>query len=133
MIKVGVLLANGFEETECIVPIDMLSRTREIEVIKIGICDIQDSCIKIKEGVYKVLGSHQIDMVLETSLQNAMLLIEENIDKISSFDAFMLPGGMRGAENLSKSQFISSVKENVKYNNTQGYGTHIAAQSLTKK
>ena len=36
-------------------------------------------------------------------------------------------------ENLSKSQFISSVKENVKYNNTQGYGTHIAAQSLTKK
>ena len=36
-------------------------------------------------------------------------------------------------ENLSKSQFISSVKENVEYNNTQGYGTHIAAQSLTKK
>lgn len=36
-------------------------------------------------------------------------------------------------ENLSESQFISSVKENVEYNNTQGYGTHIAAQSLTKK
>ena len=36
-------------------------------------------------------------------------------------------------ENLSESQFISSVKENVEYNNSQGYGTHIAAQSLTKK
>lgn len=36
-------------------------------------------------------------------------------------------------ENLSKSQFISSVKENVEYNNTQGYGTQMAAQSLTKK
>ena len=36
-------------------------------------------------------------------------------------------------ENLSKNQFINSVKKNVEYNNTQWYGTHIAAQSLTKK
>lgn len=36
-------------------------------------------------------------------------------------------------ENLSKRQFIDSVKEPTAYNITQGYGTHIAAQSLTKK
>lgn len=106
MLKVGLLLANGFEETECIVPSDILLRTREIELIKVAICDIDDPCINFEDSKYIVKGSHNLDLFLDMNKNDAILLNEKNYSTISAFDAFMLPGGSKGAENLSKSLLV---------------------------
>ncbi|MDE5859261.1 MAG: DJ-1/PfpI family protein [Oscillospiraceae bacterium] len=80
-----VFLAQGFEETEAIAPIDILRRC-EKEVVTVG---IGDNIIK---------GSHGIAVVTDTEDK----LIELNSD----LEMIVLPGGMPGTLNLEKSKIV---------------------------
>ncbi len=79
MKNVAVLLAEGFEEIEALTVVDVLRRA------KIN-CDL------ISIDKEKVVGAHNI--VVE-----ADKLINDDID---NYDMLVFPGGLLGAENLSK-------------------------------
>lgn len=80
-----VYLANGFEETEAITPIDMLRRA-EKKVVTVGVND------------NIVVSSHGIPVVTDTIIQEAPLADE--------LEMIVLPGGMPGTLNLEKSEYI---------------------------
>lgn len=87
--KIAVLLAEGFEEIEAVVPIDVLRRL-EFNVVTASITD-------------KVSGSHGVAFDSDCLIDNL-----ESAD----LDAVILPGGLPGAENLKNSpKVISLVKE----------------------
>ena len=80
-----VYLANGFEETEAITPIDMLRRA-EKKVVTVGI------------GDNIILSSHGIPVVTDTIIQEAPLT--------DDLEMIVLPGGMPGTLNLEKSEYV---------------------------
>lgn len=80
-----VYLANGFEETEAITPIDMLRRA-EKKVVTVGI------------GDNIVVSSHGIPVVTDTIIQEAPLT--------DDLEMIVLPGGMPGTLNLEKSEYV---------------------------
>lgn len=80
MIRVAVLIAPGFEEIEAITPIDTLRRAGVV-VMTLGV------------GSEFVTGAH-----------NIQLECHFNVDDFpSDLDAVIIPGGMPGALNISKS------------------------------
>jgi 4-methyl-5(b-hydroxyethyl)-thiazole monophosphate biosynthesis len=79
MIKISVPLANGFEEIEALVPVDIWRRAG----FEVTMMSISDELI--------VTGSHQISVLADS-------LFDEQ--KISNSDMIFLPGGMPGAKNL---------------------------------
>lgn len=81
-----VFLADGFEETEAITPIDYLKRCEELNVRTVGI------------GSKTVTGSHGITVQAD--------LTEDEVD-IKKTEMIVLPGGMPGTLNLEKSPFVS--------------------------
>ena len=83
--KALVILAQGFEEIEAVIPIDMLRRA-EVEVTVAGV------------GGEAITGSREVIIKPDVSLEECDL----------EPDAVILPGGMPGAENLATS---SKVKE----------------------
>lgn len=82
-----VFLADGFEETEALVPVDLMRRA-ELEVTTVGI----GSCV--------IRGSHGIPVV--TDIDDGQITVDDNTDMI------MLPGGMPGTLNLEKSQAVQN-------------------------
>lgn len=82
-----VFLAQGFEETEAITPIDMLRRA-EKKVITVGI------------GDNIIVSSHGIPVVTDTIAQEAPLTDE--------LEMIILPGGMPGTLNLEKSEYVQA-------------------------
>ncbi len=86
-----VVLADGFEEIEAVTPMDVLRRAG-LEVIVAGV------------GKREVAGAHQI--TVETDL-----MIEQYQELP---DAIVLPGGMPGAENLSKSEALKDLLQKMK-------------------
>ena len=87
--KMAVLLAEGFEEIEAVIPIDVLRRL-EFEVVTVSLGG-------------KVSGSHGI-------IFDPDCLIDA-LDA-AALDAVILPGGLPGAENLKNSpQVINLVRE----------------------
>ncbi|MGN0675202.1 MAG: DJ-1 family glyoxalase III [Oscillospiraceae bacterium] len=80
-----VFLADGFEETEAIAPIDILRRCGK-EVITVG---IGDNIIR---------GSHGIAVVTDT--EDKFIELNENLEMI------ILPGGMPGTINLEASEIV---------------------------
>ena len=82
-----VYLADGFEETEAIAPIDLLRRAGK-QVITVGV------------GDNLVTGSHGIPVVADTIAQEAPLTDE--------LEAIVLPGGMPGTLNLEKSDYVQA-------------------------
>lgn len=84
--KVLVPLANGFEEGEAILPVDMIRRAG-IEVVVAGL----DSSI--------INGAHKI------VIQTDCILADAGID----YDAVFLPGGMPGSENLANSDLLKTI------------------------
>lgn len=84
---VYVFLANGFEETEAIAPIDMLRRAKlDVKTVGIGGRDVESS--------------HGIPMKADISDSEAELS-----DKL---EMIVLPGGTLGTENLDKSPVVQS-------------------------
>lgn len=80
-----VFLANGFEETEAITPVDILRRS-ELDVKTVGI------------GEEVVVSSHGIAVIPDITEVDFML--SDDIDMI------VLPGGMPGTLNLEKSRTV---------------------------
>ena len=90
---VYLFLAEGFEETEAIVTIDILRR---------GYADVKTVSIS---GDKAVTGAHGITVMADISISEV---------KKADAEAFILPGGMPGTKNLAESE---EVKELLLYGN----------------
>ena len=87
-----VLLAEGFEETEAVVPADILRRAGvQVRLVAVGCVGSGNTALCIK-------GAHGIK--IEADLTSAELLAE--IEKGNLPDAVFCPGGMPGSTNLVK-------------------------------
>ena len=83
MPRVCVLMAQGFEEMELVITVDVLRRAGvTVDIVTIG------------ETVEPVVGSRQIRMVPDRVLAG--------LDP-ASYDGVVLPGGLEGTERLGKS------------------------------
>lgn len=80
-----IFLANGFEETEAVTPIDILRRCGK-EVVTVGV------------GGGNVTSSHGITVVADT--EDKLINLDEKLEGI------ILPGGMPGTLNLEKSEAV---------------------------
>ncbi len=80
-----VFLANGFEETEAIAPVDILRRS-ELDVKTVGI------------GEEVVVSSHGIAVIPD--------ITEVDFVPSDDIDMIVLPGGMPGTLNLEKSRTV---------------------------
>lgn len=90
-----ILLADGFEETEAILPADIFKRLN-LDVILAGINDTN------------ICGAHGICLTTQTTIND----ITPN-----NFDVLMLPGGLPGTINLRDSQaVISLIKQSFEQN-----------------
>lgn len=78
-------LANGFEETEAIVPIDLIRRC-EKDLVTVGV------------GGQIIKGSHGIPVFAD--IEEREIVLDENLEMI------ILPGGMPGTINLEKSEYV---------------------------
>lgn len=103
-----VFLANGFEETEAIAPIDILRRS-EKNVVTVGI------------GEEVITSSHGVTVVTDITEVDAVLTDE--------IEMIVLPGGMPGTLNLEKSR---TVREAIDYciKNDKYIGAICAAPSI---
>ena len=88
---VYLFLANGFEETEALTPVDILRRGG-VEVTTVGI------------GGTEITGSHNITVKADIS--------DKEFSVLDRVEGVILPGGMPGTKNLEKS---STVIKAVKY------------------
>ena len=88
MKKAALFLAEGFEEIEAIIPIDVLRRAN-IEVTTISISNSNH-----------VTGAHQITIHADTTFEEA---------DCNLFDAIVLPGGMPGSHNLNAHQKLKEL------------------------
>lgn len=85
-----LFLANGFEETEAISPLDLLRRAGlNVKTVAVG----------TKNGELTVTGAHSIKLVAD--------MHESEIDPDSA-DGVILPGGLPGADNLYASEYVAS-------------------------
>lgn len=80
-----VFLAEGFEETEAVTPIDLLKRAG-FEVVTVGVTG------------KTVTGSHKIPFVCD--------ITADEIDK-DGLEGVILPGGMPGTKNLAASKAVT--------------------------
>ncbi len=91
-------LADGFEETELVAPVDILRRAEA----DVKLVSVEDSLM--------VTGSHGIKIHADISAQDASAL---------EFDAIVFPGGLKGTERLSDSiwteKFIKKAVETGAY------------------
>ncbi len=107
MSKVFIFLATGFEETEAIVPIDILRRAElEVEIV---------SVISKKE----VTGAHGITVVADSLFDNT---------DFSKGEMLILPGGMPGAKNLNEHPGLKKLIMN--YNDKEKYISAICAAPM---
>lgn len=88
MIRVNVLLADGFEEIEALTVVDLLRRAQ----IYVGIVSTGDD--------YQVRGAHGISVQTED--------LFDEVD-FAETDAIVLPGGMPGTTNLKKHEGVRKV------------------------
>lgn len=86
MAKVYVFLANGFEDVEALIPVDVLRRGG-VEVVTVSVVD--DSQV--------VESAHRVQMVADTMFADC---------DFSDADLLMLPGGMPGASNLNEHEGV---------------------------
>ena len=80
-------LADGFEETEAIAPIDLLRRSGK-KVVTVGV------------GDNMVTSSHGVTVVTDTIAQEAALTDE--------LEMIILPGGMPGTLNLENNDYVQA-------------------------
>lgn len=106
-----VFLADGFEETEAIAPIDMLRRAK-FDVKTVGV------------GTATPTSSHKIKVAAD--------ITEAEVKLTPDIDLIVLPGGMPGTLNLERSQTVQSA---IKYcvDNGIPVGAICAAPSILGK
>ena len=98
--SVCILLADGFEESEAIVPADLLKRLG----VNITFCSVTQN----KE----VTGTHGFKLISDTTINN---ITPKN------FDVLMLPGGLPGTTNLRDcDEVISLIQQSHKENKIIG-------------
>ncbi|MEI6754204.1 MAG: DJ-1 family glyoxalase III [Paludibacter sp.] len=95
--KVFVFLADGFEEIEALVPIDIFRRA-DIETITVSITD--DKLVR---------GAHNISVLTDS------LFSETDFSEI---DLIYLPGGMPGTKNLDAHQGLKNLIQDISDKNT---------------
>lgn len=103
-----VYLADGFEETEAVTPIDLLRRGGK-EVVIVGV------------GDNIITSSHGVSIVADTIAQEAPLTDE--------LEMIVLPGGMPGTLNLEKSPYVQAAIDYCVENN-KFIGAICAAPSI---
>lgn len=86
MKKVAVMLADGFEEIEALTVVDVLRRAN----IKCDMISIQQKCVK---------GAHSIEVKADKLIDN----------DLETYDMIVCPGGLPGAEYLSKDERILDI------------------------
>lgn len=109
MKKAIVLLAEGFEEGESLLTIDILRRA--------GI-----SCVSSSIKDREVKGCNGISAIADTLFQNI------NLDE---YDMLILPGGMPGAQNLAEDHHVIEAVQ--KYMNENKYVAAICAAPMILK
>ena len=82
MAKVYQFMADGFEDIEALIPVDVLRRGG-VDIVTVSI-----------NGSNIVESAHGVQMVTDA-------IFEEVEDELADADLLMLPGGMPGAENLN--------------------------------
>ena len=90
MSKVYILVADGFEEIEGLTVVDLLRRAR-IDIKMVSITD-----------TLKVVTSHNIEI-------RADVLLSDIINETELADMLVLPGGMKGTNNLKASSEVDSI------------------------
>lgn len=85
--KAILIFANGTEEIEGLTPVDVLRRANAI----CDIVSISDKC---------VTGSHGIKIIADKTLDEI---------KEDEYDAIIIPGGMLGANNISKDKRVIEI------------------------
>ena len=80
-----VFLADGFEEAEALVPVDMLKR-----------CGIDVKTVSVMESK-TVTGTHGIKILADEHYKEF---------KAENFSAIILPGGLPGADHLENSDYV---------------------------
>lgn len=91
-----ILLAEGFEESEAIVPADLLKR--------LGVNIVFASITNVKE----IKGTHGFKFIADTTINNIIT---------DDFDVLMLPGGLPGTTNLrDNDDVISLIQQANKHN-----------------
>lgn len=106
-----VFLADGFEETEAIAPIDMLRRA-EKDVVTVGV------------GTDGIKSSHGIPVLCD--ITDMQVELDERLEMI------VLPGGMPGTLNLEKNPVVNSAIDYCVKNNIP-VGAICAAPSILGK
>lgn len=86
MAKVYVFLANGFEDIEALIPIDVLRRGG-VEVVTVSVV----------EGSQIVETSHRVQVMADAMFDDC---------DFSDADLLVLPGGMPGASNLNNHEGV---------------------------
>ncbi|HCC37579.1 MAG TPA: DJ-1 family protein [Treponema sp.] len=92
--RVVELLAEGFEEIEALTPVDYLRRAG-IEVVTAAVGEARD-----------VRGARNIVVVADTMLAEWL-----KSERAEDWDAIILPGGLRGSENLAASRESGALVE----------------------
>ncbi|WKC78156.1 DJ-1 family glyoxalase III [Borreliella turdi] len=85
---VGIILANGFEDIEAIIPIDILRRGN----VNLKVISVNDNNV--------VTSSKGVSFLADDIISNC---------KESCFDLIILPGGMPGAANLFNSKELDLI------------------------
>ncbi|MGX8696327.1 MAG: DJ-1/PfpI family protein, partial [Prevotella sp.] len=80
MAKVYVFLADGFEDVEALIPVDVLRRGG-VDLVTVSVMD----------GSQVVESAHGVQMVADALFEDC---------DFSDADLLLLPGGMPGASNL---------------------------------
>lgn len=86
MAKVYVFLANGFEDIEALIPVDVLRRGG-VEVVTVSVV----------EGSQIVETSHRVQVIADAMFDDC---------DFSDADLLVLPGGMPGASNLNNHEGV---------------------------
>lgn len=96
--KAVILLANGFEEAEALVPFDFFKRAG-IDAKLVAVADVDDKPQYIDQG-FVVSGSHGLNVLVKECLMCV---------KSEDFDVVVIPGGLRGANNILNSKLASEL------------------------
>ncbi len=108
-----LMLADGFEEIEALIPIDFLRRA-EVSITTVAVTKTSDLLVKGSHGV-----SIQADCLL-SNIAHTIAKKEKNI--------IILPGGMPGAVNLAQNVHLQNTL--IKHNNNTGTIAAICAAPI---